>query len=572
MRDPKQLENCVFDIVIIGAGINGAGIARDAARRGLNTLLLDKGDFCSGATSWSTRLVHGGLRYLEYFEVNLVRESLRERETLLHIAPHLVHPLLLTIPIYRDRSRPYWKIQAGMRLYDLLSFDKTLPAHRMLSRSVFQQMFRAVDGEKLAGGAQYYDAQVAYAERLALENILDAEAAGATVLNYTEVMEIYREGDRISALICQDHLTHGTYHLLIPKDGILLNTSGAWVDEVLQRGKRAGKTAAIAAEPKIGATKGSHIVVAPFPGAPKDSAFYVEAKSDGRPFFIVPWLGQVLIGTTDIRYTGNLDEIKATDPEIDYLLQETNHIIPTAQLTRDDIAFTYSGVRPLPYSEGQKTSSITRSHILYDHAPDGANNLVSLIGGKITTYRQVGAEVVAHIFKRQRRKLPPCVTHTRPLPGAVLPNNARLQAMIEQYRDRIPLPTLEYLSSIYGARTPELMALVDDDPDLGEPLLSQVPSLAAQIVFAVEAEYAQTLVDILHRRTLLDIYQDYGIPLLPKVTQILETYCGWSHEQSTQQISQYIQYQMCHCIPDFAVAKYQAQTQMLMQAIWPELA
>ena len=167
-----------YDLIIIGAGINGAGIARDAAQRGLNTLLLDKGDFCCGATSWSTRLVHGGLRYLEYFEFSLVRESLREREVLLSIAPHLVSPIPMTIPIYRDRSRPYLKIAAGMRLYDLLSFDKTLPSHRMLPRNIFRQIYRAFDPEHLAGGAQYYDAQVAYAERLALENILDAEAMG----------------------------------------------------------------------------------------------------------------------------------------------------------------------------------------------------------------------------------------------------------------------------------------------------------------------------------------------------------------------------------------------------------
>ncbi len=555
-----------YDIVIIGAGINGAGIARDAALRGLKTLILDKDDFCSGATSWSTRLVHGGLRYLEYFELNLVRESLKEREILLRIAPHLVHPLLLTIPIYRDRSRPYWKIQAGMRLYDVLSYDKTLPPHRMLNQSVFQQMFRAMDAENLAGGAQYYDAQVAYAERLALENILDAESAGATVLNYTEVTALHRKGDRIVGLSCRHRYTQDTYEIAIPDHGTVLNTAGAWVDAVLQCGERDGQAAAISKEPKIGPTKGSHIVVPPFPGAPQDSAFYVEAKSDGRPFFIVPWLGQILIGTTDIRYSGNLDEIKATDTEIDYLIQETNRIIPSAQITHQDILYTYSGVRPLPYSAGKKTSSITRSHVLCDHSPDGARNLVSLIGGKITTYRQVGEEVVADIAKRQGRSLPSCETQDRPLPGSVLPNNERLRALIDQYRDRIPVATLEHLCSLYGARTPELLALVDGDLNLAKPLPVNAPAIGAQVVFAVQTEYAQTLVDILHRRTLLDVHGDYGLPMLTQVTQLLETYCGWSHEKSQDQMRQYGHYQLTHCIPDFAVEQYQAQYPHLFQA------
>ncbi|MFM2433130.1 MAG: glycerol-3-phosphate dehydrogenase, partial [Cyanobacteriota bacterium] len=233
MSEIITLEAMTWDLIVIGGGINGAGVARDAALRGLKTLLLDRGDFCGGATSWSTRLVHGGLRYLEYFEVNLVRESLREREILLRTAPHLVKPLLLTIPIYRDRSRPYWKVQAGMALYDLLSYDKSLPNHRMLSAATFMQLFRNIIATALAGAAQYYDAQVSYAERLALENVLDAEMLGATVRNYVEVTGLGREGDRITQLECRDRLTGESLMIHCHPSTLIINTAGPWVDQVL---------------------------------------------------------------------------------------------------------------------------------------------------------------------------------------------------------------------------------------------------------------------------------------------------------------------------------------------------
>jgi glycerol-3-phosphate dehydrogenase len=543
-----------FDLIVIGGGINGAGVVRDAALRGLRTLLIDQGDFCGGATSWSTRLVHGGLRYLEYFEFNLVRESLREREILLRTAPHLVKPLLLTIPIYADRSRPYWKIQAGMLLYDLLSYDKTLPNHRMLPSATFRQLFREIADRGLAGGAQYYDSQVAYAERLALENVLDAEAAGAVVRNYIEAIALERSGDRIAAITCCDRLTNEEFVVNCGPESLIVNTAGPWVDAVLARGQQGGKEKPIGQTPKIGPTKGSHIVVAPFPGMPLDSALYVEAQSDGRPFFIVPWLGQVLIGTTDLRYGHGLDRIKANDDEIDYLIQETNLIIPTAQLSRRSVKFTYSGVRPLPAAApGQKTSSITRSHVLYDHSPDGASNLISLIGGKITTYRQVGEEVVDRAFQRRQQAVPACETRTRSLPGAILPNDDRIKQAIAQYHDRVSLVVIDHLFGIYGSRAVNLLQLIAETPELAKLLTPDQPSILAQIVFAVRSEYAETLIDILHRRTMLAMQTDYGFGILPIVTAVLQQHCDWTVAQSDREIAAYKQFMRDNCIPDYAV-------------------
>lgn len=545
-----------FDLIVIGGGINGAGVVRDAALRGLKVILIDKGDFGSGTTSWSTRLIHGGVRYLESFELALVRESLREREILLRIAPHLVTPLLMTIPIYRDRSRPYWKIQAGMALYDGLSLDKTLPPHRMLSAQQFRQMFRAIAADQLVGGAQYYDAQVAYAERLVLETLRSAAAAGATLLNDVEVTQLNWQGDRIASLTGRHRLTGQLLTFTGKDDAVIINTAGPWVDEVLSRGNRAGARVTIGRDRHIGGTKGSHIVVAPFAGVPRDTAIYVEAQADGRPFFIVPWLDRVLIGTTDLRYRGDLDAVKADTDEINYLLHETNRVIPTARLSPRDVTFTYAGVRPLPATDDQPTGQITRRHILYDHTPDGVTNLISLVGGKLTTYRQVGQELVDAVYRKQGKPIPPCVTAHQPLPGALELGEAALHAAIARYGDRVPRASLDHLVEMYGARAVEVLALIDADPALAEAIAPSGPDLKAQVVYAVQAEYAHTLVDIAYHRTMLAVRHDYGRTVLPVLTELLHRYCGWSKAECDRQTHDYWHYMCTHCIPDEAIARY----------------
>ncbi|HIK30645.1 MAG TPA: glycerol-3-phosphate dehydrogenase [Oscillatoriales cyanobacterium M59_W2019_021] len=541
-----------YDLIVIGGGVNGAGVARDGALRGLKTILLEKNDFASGTSSWSTRLIHGGLRYLEYFEFSLVRESLREREVLLQTAPHLVKPLLLTIPVYRSRSRPYWKIQAGMLLYDTLSYDKTLPPHRMLPKTKFLQLLRSIDPEDLSGGAQYYDGQVAFAERLCLETIISAAEAGATVCNYTEVTQLHRQGNRITHLSCRDVPTGEEFTVTGSDRAVIINTSGPWVDRVCSLGVENGESKPISQTAKIGGTKGSHIVVDPFPGA-LDSALYVEAKTDGRPFFIVPWLGMYLIGTTDLPYRGNLDRVKADDDEIDYLIAETNGIIPSAALTRSSVKFTYSGVRPLPNTEGKKPGSITRKHILFDHTSEGIDNLISLIGGKLTTYRHVGEELVDAAFRKIGRSAPPCPTLKQPLPGAILPSDDRIREAVQNYRKSIPLNTIDYLFSMYGSRAIEVLALTDKAPDLAEAIVPQLLDIKAQIVYAIRSEYAKTFVDINRRRTPIAFHDNYGFPALSVLAEVAIEHCGWTRETCDRLIEEYRMYMEKNCIPDYAI-------------------
>ena len=343
-RVPQDIERQVFDVIVIGAGINGAGIARDAAMRGLRVLLLDKGDISAGTTQWATRLIHGGLRYLEHYEFALVRESLRDREALLHIAPHLVKPLGFLVPIYKGGSHGPLLIRMGMNLYDTLSYDKSMDRHKMLSRKKVEDREPGLNPEGLKAAAFYYDAQVEYAERVAVENAISARDHGATVITYANVENLIIEGSDVKGVEFTDVFSGESHTARAP---VTVNVAGPWVDEVLAELQVPGTDKNVGRF--MGGTKGSHLIVDAFPGAPKGEALYVEARKDGRPYFIVPWNGRYLIGTTDLRYEEDLDYVKASEEEIQYLLDETNYVIPEANLTRDDVLFTYAGVRPLPY-------------------------------------------------------------------------------------------------------------------------------------------------------------------------------------------------------------------------------
>ncbi len=323
---PGDIERQEFDLVVVGAGINGAAIARDAVIRGLRTLLLDKGDVASGTTSWSSRLIHGGLRYLEHGEVRLVRESLRERERLLRNAPHLVEPMRMVIPMYEGNRRRPAVIRAGMLAYDLLSLDKSLPRHQVWSASKARRQIPGLNPCDLRGAALYYDAQATFAERLAVENVVSAAEHGATVATYARVDRLVQDGDRVRGLIVADVLGGGDFYI---STQVVVNVAGPWVDQVL-----AGTGDAM---PRlIGGTKGSHLVVDPFPGAPP-TALHYEAREDHRAVLVIPWNGRYLIGSTDIRYEGDLDDVWTDEAEVDYLLHETNQIIPGADLTRANV-------------------------------------------------------------------------------------------------------------------------------------------------------------------------------------------------------------------------------------------
>lgn len=518
-----------FDLIVVGAGINGAGIARDAALRGLSVLLLDKGDIGSGTTSWSTRLIHGGLRYLEHREIGLVRESLRERERLLHIAPHLVRPLPLLIPIYRGDKRGPLLIRAGMIAYDTLSFDKSLPRHRVLGRADALAHAPGLAEAGLRGAALYHDAQVEYAERLALENALDARVHRADVRTYHEVEQILSAGGKVAGVAGRDLLTGARFRAEAP---FVINVAGPWADEVL-RGTRETAT-----QPLIGGTKGSHIVVDPFPGAPLD-ALYVEARRDARPFFIVPWNDAYLIGTTDIRYQGDLDWVSAEEWEIDFLLQETNRVIPEASLAREHVRYSYAGVRPLPYQPESAEGSVTRRHIVLDHAERGGpRGLLSIVGGKLTTYRELAEQAVDLVYTLAELPMVPSRTATTLLPGGLTPS--LWPAFRAEVLREVPVParSAEHLLRVYGARAPELLATATT-PALRSVIDPYTGAIAAEVPWAVEQEGARTLADIIARRTMAGLGPDVGIGADAAAARIARQTLGWDAARAESEVVVY---------------------------------
>jgi glycerol-3-phosphate dehydrogenase len=526
---PTYLETIPFDLIIIGAGINGVGIARDAAMRGLKVLLLEQEDIGSGTSAWSSRLIHGGLRYLEYAEFDLVRESLRERERLFTNAPHLVKPLQFVIPLYKRNKRPPWMIKIGMLGYDLLSFDKSVGNHQMLSRDEALRRVPGLDPTGLRGAAMYYDGQVELAERLCLENALSARDHGAMILTYARVEKFILDGNIIRGVEFVDALDGGRFKACAP---VTLNVSGPWVDEVLKGTGRPVKRL-------MGGTKGTHIIVDPFPGAPAD-AIYLEAVTDGRPIFIIPWAGRYLIGATDLRYEGDLNCVTADEEEIEYLLRETNLVITGANLTRESLLYTYCGVRPLPYQAGGSTGSITRRHIVYDHAPE-FEGLLSIIGGKLTTFRALAEHAVDAVYKKLGQKSPPCSTRHVPLPGA---NSRDFTAYGRWFSQNANLPpeTARRLLHIYGARSTAILDIIAQSPELSQPFSPETGALGAELVLAFEQEMAQTLSDALLRRTMAGLGPCLGLDAVESAAQLAQTHLGWDARRAEDEVAAYRRY------------------------------
>jgi glycerol-3-phosphate dehydrogenase len=523
-----DLESTRFDLIVIGAGINGAAIARDAAMRGLTVCLLEMNDLASGTSAWSSRLVHGGLRYLEHYEFGLVRESLRERERLLHNAPHLVSPLPMIVPIHEGAKRGPLLIRAGMVLYDVLSYDKSMPLHRMLSAEKAIQRVPALDPDGLRAAAVYYDAQVTFAERLVIENVLSAGEHGAQVVTQATVTGIYSEGAVVRAVEVHDNIS-GADHRISGR--AIVNVAGPWVDQVLSEapeGRIRGQF--------IGGTKGSHIMVDRFDGAPIDAIYY-ESRSDRRPILVIPFNGMIMLGSTDIRYDGDLDRVEASDAEIEYLLTEANALFQGVNLTPDNVRYSYAGIRPLPHTQERSTAAITRRHIIKSHAPQ-LRGLWSIIGGKLTTHRSLAEELVDEVMKQLGRDARSQTAET-PLPGAA-------GIAFDTYRASLVRPATEIgvperaayrLAELYGTRAEGILGLVRHKPDLATVVDPYSGAIAAEAVFAVRSEMAHSLADILLRRTMIAYGPHVGIGPDERILEVAGKEIGWTRPQQKKELA-----------------------------------
>ncbi len=493
-----------YDVIVVGGGIIGAGVARDAALRGLSAAVFEKQDFGSGTTSGSTRLIHGGLRYLEMLDFRLVRMDLRERETLLRIAPHLVKPLEFLVPFY-DRSLFYrTKLRVGMLLYDALSYDRSLPGHRFLNAKETIAAEPGISARGLQGVAAYYDAQVNSPERLALENLLDARARGASLHNYTEVTGALRDSDGIRGVRVRDVLTGEEREVT---GQVVVNASGPWFDRVAP---------ALAPHPRalIRATKGIHIACEPV----SRSAVVLFSQADGRLFFVIPWLGYSWVGTTDTDFTDDPGCARATAEDVAYLLESAAPFFPGLAAGR--VLWSNAGVRALVRQPGTE-SSVSRLHRIVDGAAAGAPRLVSVAGGKITGDRASAEEAVDMVCRKLKHREKSTTAQT-PLPGG---------------GDAAGAPA--HLQAIYGARAAEVARLAAEEPTLAEPLAAGYPDIAAQVAFAVREEQCVRLSDFLLRRSLVGFTPDQGMEAAPRAAALMAAELQWSETRTAAELESY---------------------------------
>ncbi|SFN80770.1 glycerol-3-phosphate dehydrogenase/oxidase [Mycetocola miduiensis] len=517
------------DVAVIGAGINGLAVAREAAARGMSVALIDQDDVGARTSAISTRLVHGGLKYLERFELNLVFESIRERNILLKQAPHLVRPYPMLIPFSAGQSRPGWLLACGLMLHDVLSAGKKLPLNRVVFRKRIERSWPGLAEGGLKWGGLFQDAQVSLTERLTVELATDAYRNGAVVLTHARVESLIQTDGRVTGLRYRDRDDRSLKEI---EARIVVNAAGPWVDDILGM--------AGAQDRKIGPTKGSHAIVDRFPGAP-DTCIFFESPADSRPMFVLPWAGRYMIGTTDLPYDGRLDVIVMDADETKYLLDAVNDLIPQAGLTPDDVLWSYSGVRPLPYVANlDDPAQVTRDHQILSHEGE-LTGLVTIIGGKLTTHRALGEQVAKLLARTLGLASAASPTRTAPLPGS--PGSEPWPEFHARFirSSRLPHAVATRLVDTYGTAASAIDAIATSQPELAEVLDEDSGAIGAEIIYAAREEGAHTLEDIVLRRTLIGINRDVGLSAAPVAAEILVSHGDWSREYADAQVHAYKQ-------------------------------
>jgi glycerol-3-phosphate dehydrogenase len=488
-RNLEVLASTRFDLLIIGGGITGAGVALDATLRGYKVAVIDKGDFASGTSSVSSKLVHGGLRYLEHAEFHLVYEALHERGLLLRNAPHLVKPLRFVIPFYEGARVPPWKWRIGLLLYDLLAGRHNIQRSQPLARERLLRSLPALRQEGLSGGAAYFDAQMDDS-RLCLEVVRAAMAEGARCVNYLEAVAIEASRSRGFRVAAQDRL-HGQSLTIEARQ--VLNAAGPWGDQVLS-------LAGDASEPLLQPTKGVHIIL---PGQGLESALLLLHPDDGRVFFVIPWLGKTLIGTTDTEFSQNPDSLETTPEDISYLVRGYEHYFP-AEAGAKTVLGSFVGLRPLLRARPSDPSSRSREFRVFT----SSSGLITVAGGKYTTYRQMAETVTDRIAERLGRRRP-CRTRNYRLTAVAGEDwPAFVDRTVEQLVRQYPLDAVAALHLIhrYGGRAVDVAALTVEHPGLARPIVDGEPDLRVELLYQREQEMAFTSEDHLLRRTRLGMF------------------------------------------------------------------
>jgi glycerol-3-phosphate dehydrogenase len=525
-RALSRLSSETFDVLIIGGGATGCFTARDASIRGLKVALIEARDFASATSAHNSKLAHGGLRYLRNFEISLVRESLRERLCLMRMAPHLVRPLPFLLPLYRAGLAERAKLAAGLTLYDLLSYDRNrledpsqhLPGHRWMNAKSALAREPVLAGDGFEGAFEYHDAQMYAPERIALENLIDADAHGAAIANYVAADRLLLRNGKVEGCAVHETLAGRCFDI---RASAVLVAAGPWADLFLEQAT--GEAAAH----RLIRSKGIHLLVPQLSGA----GLTIEAGTGH--LFALPWRGHTLLATTDTPFSGDPATVAVTESDIEGFLATFRKYLPSAPLPRDDVEFFYAGLRPL-VSDGSKDSyNVSRRSELVDHSKEGAlNGVFSALGGKWTTSRDLAQTITDALAAHLGRKTSPCTTATTPLPGGRFD---RFEAMVHGYQKTWPgIASLRHLAHMLGARLPEALkgARLTDLATLGAS--GDTP---AQVAFAMRAEMALTLEDMVMRRTGIGQFGRPDAEVLEKVAAQMAAQLGWNDEKKAREIA-----------------------------------
>ena len=522
------IDEGTFDAVVIGGGMAGAGVARDLALRGASVALFEKGDFASGTSSKSSKLIHGGLRHLELAEFRLVREPLREKKTLERLAPHLVRPLPFLVPVYRGSKRGLITVRIGMWLYDLLTPGKQTERFRVVPPVEALALEPSIQAADLRGAGYYFDDLLLFPERLCLENALSAARHGARVHNYCEVEEVTRGPRGLDGVRVRDLLTGQVHTARAP---VIVNCAGPWVDRlrelagVREAGARVLRT-----------TKGIHCLLPRM----TEHAVYL-STADDRMIFVIPWRQFSMVGTTDTDFDGDPDRLWATREEVEYLLGAVRPALPDPRVTLDQVVYTYAGVRPLAFEEGSSASRVSRDHKVVVEGDGG--RFLSITGTKLTCFRSLAEEVGDRVMRALGRRVP---SRTAELTLEGLDDEAgKIEARTwmdvseEMAATGLSRETLEILVETYGRGFARVLALLRKLPDGAERLCPRNPEIVAQLHHAVREEMAVSLQDFLLRRTGIGQSPCLGLDCFESVGRRMGELAAWSPRRLQAELEAY---------------------------------
>ncbi|EME55227.1 glycerol-3-phosphate dehydrogenase [Amycolatopsis decaplanina DSM 44594] len=518
----RKLAREEIDVLVVGGGVTGAGVALDAASRGLSVALVEARDFAAGTSSRSSKLIHGGLRYLENLDFKLVREALKERGLLLQtLAPHLVRPVKFLVPLkHRVWERGY--IGAGVTLYDTLGGARALPRHRHLSKRGAGKVAPGLADDALIGAIQYYDAQVDDA-RHTMTIARTAAEQGASVLTRARVTSLIRDGERVVGAKVVDRESGAEIEV---RAKTVVAATGVWSDDMAE-------AAGIPAPFTVRASKGIHLVV---PREKIDLDTGLILRTEKSVLFVIPWGRHWIVGTTDTEWDLDREHPAASQADVDYVLDHLNAVLRTP-ITADDIEGVYAGLRPLLAAKATSTTKLSREHAVAHPVP----GLVIVAGGKYTTYRVMAADAVDVAVEDLGRPAPSSWTERLPIVGATGYHELWGARHSLAQRAGLPIGRVEHLLQRYGTAIEDILESIAERPELGEPIPGAAEYLKAEVVYAVSHEGALHLEDVLTRRTRISIEErDRGVTAAPVVTELMAPLLGWDSHRQEREVANYL--------------------------------